>query len=178
MAMFAEHNGYICRVMQRCQIAIAGMASSYRRPASTLGQLLQTIPLGTLLQTIPLGTSTEHTAEHAPTDHTAGHAPAGHTAGHAKTIPPGTLLQTIPLGTPTDHTARHAPAGHTAGHAKTIPLGTQNAAELRSPAARSNQFSSFANALRNSVNASAQASSVAYCWLCAMHSSSSQTLSC
>src|SRR5690554_4619440 len=135
MAMFAEHNGYICRVMQRCQIAIAGMASSYRRPASTLGQLLQTIPLGT-------------------------------------------LLQTIPLGTPTDHTARHAPAGHTAGHAKTIPLGTQNAAELRSPAARSNQFSSFANALRNSVNASAQASSVAYCWLCAMHSSSSQTLNC
>ncbi len=133
--MFAEHNGYICRVMQRCQIAIAGMASSYRRPASTLGQLLQTIPLGT-------------------------------------------LLQTIPLGTPTDHTARHAPAGHTAGHAKTIPLGTQNAAELRSPAARSNQFSSFANALRNSVNASAQASSVAYCWLCAMHSSSSQTLNC
>ena len=135
MAMFAEHNGYICRVMQRCQIAIAGMASSYRRPASTLGQLLQTIPLGT-------------------------------------------LLQTIPLGTPTDHTARHAPAGHTAGHAKTIPLGTQNAAELRSPAARSNQFSSFANALRNSANASAQASSVAYCWLCAMHSSSSQTLNC
>src|SRR5690554_4665955 len=126
MAMFAEHNGYICRVMQRCQIAIAGMASSYRRPASTLGQ----------------------------------------------------LLQTIPLGTPTDHTARHAPAGHTAGHAKTIPLGTQNAAELRSPAARSNQFSSFANALRNSANASAQASSVAYCWLCAMHSSSSQTLNC
>src|SRR5690554_6115217 len=78
MAMFAEHNGYICRVMQRCQIAIASMASSYRRPASTLGQLLQTIPLGTLLQTIPLGT---------PTDHTARHAPAGHTAGHAKTIP-------------------------------------------------------------------------------------------
>src|SRR5690554_2443548 len=132
MAMFAEHNGYICRVMQRCQIAIAGMASSYRPYRWALLQ----------------------------------------------SIPPGTLLQTIPLATPTDHTARHAPAGHTAGHAKTIPLGTQNAAELRSPAARSNQFSSFANALRNSVNASAQASSVAYCWLCAMHSSSSQTLSC
>src|SRR5690606_38981105 len=57
---------YICRVMQRCQIAIAGMASSYRPYRWAL------------LQTIPLGTSTDHTARHAP---------AGHTAGHAKTIP-------------------------------------------------------------------------------------------
>ena len=150
--MFAEHNGYICRVMQRCQIAIAGMASSYRRPASTLGQLLQTIPLGTLLQTIPLGTSTEHTAEHAPADHTAGHSYRPYRP--ARSCRPYRWAR------------------------KDNPLGTQNAAELRSPAARSNQFSSFANALRNSVNASAQASSVAYCWLCAMHSSSSQTLNC
>ena len=40
------------------------------------------------------------------------------------------------------------------------------------------QLSSLANALRNSANAAAQASSVVYCWLCAMQSSSSQTLSC
>src|SRR5690606_18111481 len=125
--MFAEHNGYICRVMQRCQIAIAGMASSYRRPASTLGQLLQTIPLGT---------STEHTAGHAPADHTAGHSYRPYRP--ARSCRPYRWTR------------------------KDNPLGTQNAAELRSPAARSNQFSSFANALRNSVNASAQASSVAY----------------
>src|SRR5690554_5013899 len=93
MAMFAEHNDYICRVMQRCQIAIAGMASSYRRPASTLGQLLQTIPLGTLLQAIPLGTQRQYRPARscrpyrwARKDNTARHAPAGHTAGHAKTI--------------------------------------------------------------------------------------------
>src|SRR5690554_7137636 len=53
MAMFAEHNGYICRVMQRCQIAIAGMASSYR---PYRWALLQSIPPGTLLQAIPLDT--------------------------------------------------------------------------------------------------------------------------
>ena len=53
LAWPAEYNGYACRVMQRCQIAIAGMASSYR---PYRWALLQTIPPGTLLQAILLGT--------------------------------------------------------------------------------------------------------------------------